>query len=376
MNPLNYLHLSHPDVDIRGSHIAIQFRFHVETKTSSTVVLNFQDGRWWKVIEEPISRIKESMTVASRSNSGHDPFHTQAVFLTSALRWWSNALNGFNDQLIAYEESLLIEQQPLDGSFKLNSETNRSLHCMAAHLHRYSSELQLLADIVEDIRRYNSTFHSTFLKLGLRPETDPSPIIQGVDQIACQVSALCGFRNELQLKTDNVLALLVDNTQALNDMLLLQNTKSMQDILFATQSEAELSRQIAAQSQGVAEQMHRILQATEKEARNSGKIARESQRLSEEMKRDSVAMKTIALLTTFFLPGTSFAAILSLPFFTDSNWMREVSTFWLWVALTVPSTSLCFVFYTLWSRKENKRKREEKEERGGEFEMDSAEGTC
>jgi hypothetical protein len=102
MNPLNYLHLSHPDVDIRGSHIAIHFSFHVETKTSSTVVLNFQDGRWWKVIEEPISRIKESMTVASRSNSGHDPFHTQAVFLTSALRWWSNALNGFNDQLIAY----------------------------------------------------------------------------------------------------------------------------------------------------------------------------------------------------------------------------------------------------------------------------------
>jgi len=76
-------------------------------------------------------------------------------------------------------------------------------------------------------------------------------------------------------------------------MLLLQNTKSMQDILFATQSEAELSRQIAVQSQGVAEQMHRILQATEKEARNSGKIARESQRLSEEMKRDSVAMKTV-----------------------------------------------------------------------------------
>jgi hypothetical protein len=110
MNPLNYLHLSGPGIDIRGSHIAIHYRFNAEAKVGSTVVFNFQDGRWWKVIEEPVSRIKESMTHASRNGGGseHDPFHTQAVFLTSALRWWGNALNSFNDQLIAYV-SLILE---------------------------------------------------------------------------------------------------------------------------------------------------------------------------------------------------------------------------------------------------------------------------
>lgn len=78
----------------------------------------------------------------------------------------------------------------------------------------------------------------------------------------------------------------------MNDMLLVQNSKSMQEILHATKAEAELSRQIASQSQHVAEQMHRILQATQEEAKMSRRVAIQSQRLSEEMKKDSVAMKT------------------------------------------------------------------------------------
>ncbi|KAH7327541.1 hypothetical protein BKA65DRAFT_68732 [Rhexocercosporidium sp. MPI-PUGE-AT-0058] len=362
MNPLNYLHLSGPGVDIRGSCIAIHYFYDEGKKVGSTVVFNCQDGRWWKVVEEPVVRIKECMGMVGKGAGGHDPFCTQAVWLTSAVRWWGNALNSFNDQLIAFEESLLIEQQPVDGEFRLNSEMNRALHCMAAHLHRYSSELVLMTEIVDDVRKYNSAFHEMLVRFGLRSENEESTVMTGIEQISSQVSALCGFRNELQLKTDNVLALLVDNNQALNDLLLLQNSNSMQAILHATQSEAELSRQIASQSQQVAEQMHRILQATEKEAKNSGKIARQSQKLSEGMKKDSVAMKTIALLTTAFLPGTSFAAILSMPFFANSDWIKKVSTFWLWIALTVPATTLCFLFYMIWSRKENKRKQDDVEE--------------
>lgn len=72
--------------------------------------------------------------------------------------------------------------------------------------------------------------------------------------------------------------------------------------------------------------------------------------------KDSVYMKTIALLTVLFLPGTSFAAILSMPFF-DDKWMQNVRRFWLWIALTVPTTALCFAFYVIWGRKEARRKR-------------------
>ena len=102
MNPLNYLHLPQPAVDIRGSQIAIYFTFHPTTRASSTIVLNFQDGRWSKVIEEPILRVRESLEQGNRNGCGQHPFVIQTVLLTSALRWWSNVLSSFNDQLISY----------------------------------------------------------------------------------------------------------------------------------------------------------------------------------------------------------------------------------------------------------------------------------
>lgn len=83
----------------------------------------------------------------------------------------------------------------------------------------------------------------------------------------------------------------------MNDLLLVQNGRSMQEILHATQAETELSRQIAGQSQHVAEQMHKILQSTQEEAKMSRIVALQSQRLSEEMKKDSVAMKTVRIFT-------------------------------------------------------------------------------
>ena len=105
MNPLNYLHLANtkPEaVDIRGSQIGVYFRFDQQKLRSSTLVINFQDGRWRRVVEVPIMRIKETLEDARRGDSGKDPFYLQTVLLTSILRWWSNALNSFNDQLIAY----------------------------------------------------------------------------------------------------------------------------------------------------------------------------------------------------------------------------------------------------------------------------------
>jgi acyl carrier protein phosphodiesterase len=102
MNFLNYLHLAHPKVDIRGSQIAIHFIFNPETKVDSTIVFNFHDGRWRTVVEEPIQAVKEALEWGNQNGSERDPFYIQAVFLTTALRWWNNALSSFNDQLIAY----------------------------------------------------------------------------------------------------------------------------------------------------------------------------------------------------------------------------------------------------------------------------------
>ena len=76
--------------------------------SSTTVVLNFQDGRWSKVIEEPINRINESLRVRSQSGVSNNPLFDHIIYMTSALRWWSNALNSFNDQLIDYVSNSLV----------------------------------------------------------------------------------------------------------------------------------------------------------------------------------------------------------------------------------------------------------------------------
>jgi hypothetical protein len=102
MNPLNYLHLPQPAVDKRGSKIAVYYLFNRSTKYASTLVFNFQDGRWKKVVEEPIHRIRDIYRDCENKDFGRDPFHLQAAALSSVLRWWNNSLNSLNDQLIAY----------------------------------------------------------------------------------------------------------------------------------------------------------------------------------------------------------------------------------------------------------------------------------
>lgn len=122
MNPLNYLHLAQSAVDVRGSQIAIYFTFDPYTRTSSTIVINFQDGRWSKVVEEPILRVREGLEQGNRNGCGQDPLVIQAVLLTSALRWWSNVLSSFNDQLISY----VSFTNCLFGSVQADSNVRRS----------------------------------------------------------------------------------------------------------------------------------------------------------------------------------------------------------------------------------------------------------
>jgi hypothetical protein len=97
-----------------------------------------------------------------------------------------------------------------------------------------------------------------------------------------------------------------------------------------------------------------ILRATQEEAAYSRQIAQRSQELAEDMKKDSVSMKTIAIMTLFFLPATSFAAILAMPFFTSNNYLSESTTVWVWVVFTVPTTAIAYAFYRFWSTRESK----------------------
>jgi hypothetical protein len=105
MNPLNYLHLTLPgvpDVDIRGFKIAVYYTYDVDTGQAFSFVFNFQDGRWKKAAEEPILRLKEMVRDCRSKPLARDPVYLHMATLNSCFRWWDNALNSVNDQLIAY----------------------------------------------------------------------------------------------------------------------------------------------------------------------------------------------------------------------------------------------------------------------------------
>jgi hypothetical protein len=105
MNPLNYLHLTLPgvpDVDIRGCKIAVYYTYDVDTAQAFSFVFNFQDGRWKKAAEEPILRLKDMVRGCRSTPLARDPVYLHMAILNSVLRWWDNALNSVNDQLIAY----------------------------------------------------------------------------------------------------------------------------------------------------------------------------------------------------------------------------------------------------------------------------------
>ena len=105
MNSLNYLHLTLPgvqDLDIRGCKIGVCYTFDVHAGRAFSFVFNFQHGRWKKVAEKPILRLRDMVRTCPSPSLARDPIYLQMAVLSSVVYWWDNALHSFNDQLIVY----------------------------------------------------------------------------------------------------------------------------------------------------------------------------------------------------------------------------------------------------------------------------------
>jgi len=73
--------------------------------------------------------------------------------------------------------------------------------------------------------------------------------------------------------------------------------------------------------------------------------------IAREAKKDSASMKTIAALTMLFLPGTYIATMFGMSFFTFSDAGLTVSGhWWIYVAVTVPTTITLSVIWWAWNR--------------------------
>jgi hypothetical protein len=100
---------------------------------------------------------------------------------------------------------LLGEDESTEVVADTNAVLNRALRCILAHLHRYESELSLLDDTVRDICSYHLEFFHHFL--ASKESHVYGTLTKGFEQIASQVTSIMHFRNEMQHKADNVLAL-------------------------------------------------------------------------------------------------------------------------------------------------------------------------
>jgi hypothetical protein len=230
------------------------------------------------------------------------------------------------------------------------NETNKDLHTMVAHLHRYKTETDLLEEISNCLSKYcrcSCTNQTYFEEPVSMPDSDKRGIPTAsamtlnhsssdscFESITSEFKSLRVFVAELKSKTQTTLGLLFNNIRMANDKLLVANGDSMRKILQATSAEARLSR----------------------------KMAKQSQRMAIDMRRDSTSMKTIAIMTMFFLPATSYAAILSMPFFSQAPWMADADRAWLWVTLSIPSTIVAFAIFYLYVRQGDKEIEKDKDE--------------
>jgi hypothetical protein len=72
-------------------------------------------------------------------------------------------------------------------------------------------------------------------------------------------------------------------------------------------------------------------------------------------KKDSAAMKVLAVMTVLFLPGTFFATLFSVP---SLHWAEETvisSKFWIYLAFTLPCTLTLLAFYGFYANERLKK---------------------
>ncbi|KAF2667557.1 hypothetical protein BT63DRAFT_480505 [Microthyrium microscopicum] len=86
-------------------------------------------------------------------------------------------------------------------------------------------------------------------------------------------------------------------------------------------------------------------------------LAKDSKTLAISSKHDSSSMKTVAVMTMAFLPGTFFAALFALPLlqWTEPGVIRR--NFWIYWAFTLPFTALIFLLWIAITKRQVIRRR-------------------
>jgi hypothetical protein len=102
LDPFNYIHLSGAKADIRGSYIGLFIRRNIRAGRTTIISFNLLDYRLQDLIEEPLSRVRDTTRRSSGTGLAISPRFIHLIYLSSALRWWNNVLLCFNQELVMH----------------------------------------------------------------------------------------------------------------------------------------------------------------------------------------------------------------------------------------------------------------------------------
>ncbi|KAF9633702.1 hypothetical protein BFW01_g4596 [Lasiodiplodia theobromae] len=103
------------------------------------------------------------------------------------------------------------------------------------------------------------------------------------------------------------------------------------------------------------------IQMSARDSKLNLEMAHDSRRLASASKRDSSSMKTIAVLTTVFLPGTFIATVFGMPMVE-----YKPAQFWIYLAIAIPLTVVVMIIWAtwmLWIERRNEREDKKAQER-------------
>ncbi|KAH8782660.1 hypothetical protein F5883DRAFT_679264, partial [Diaporthe sp. PMI_573] len=207
-----------------------------------------------------------------------------------------------------------------------------------SHLQRYQHELEVTLHILSEFREVVSNA----ARNNESNENLRSPSCPGIDDLAVSFRGYKSYCADLEKVSSNAIDLAFRISASASNQAIVHNVKWTK----------------------------RIMKSARAQTISSQRMMNESQKMTKEMRKDSVSMKTIALLTMLFLPATSFAvsslvlncpinltiqAILSMPFFDNLDYFEQPAKLWIWVALTVPATLLTIFGYIMYSKHDLKR---------------------
>ena len=130
---------------------------------------------------------------------------------------------------------------------------------------------------------------------------------------------------------------------------------------------------VDARSERLTNQMTSVAQlAMQQEARINTALARDSRAMSTRSQRDNSSMRTIAIVSLFFLPATFVASFFAMPIIDwsgDSQSPIVSRWFWIYWVVSVPLTCVIVVGWLVWYKKQRREEKRLEEKAQTDLEM-------